>query len=268
MVRRFLADARHAQIAVLSTLIALGIAVFDFDIPLWHAAGVLCAALGMQFLCARIVYAPFDWRSPMITAASLTLLLRTDQLAWSVLAGALAIGSKFAIRWQGKHIFNPANFAIVVMALSLGGVWISPGQWGAAAWFAVMLSALGLMVTGKARRWDVSLAYLGSFAAILIGRALWYGDPLAIPLHQLQSGALLIFAFFMISDPMTTPNARPARLIHAVLTAAVGAFIVFDFYRADGVILALILTAPLVPVFDRFFPAERARWRVKEPLHA
>jgi len=268
MVRGFLADARHAQIAVLSTLIALGIFLFDFDIPLWHAAGVLGAALGMQAMCARIVYAPFDWRSPVITAASLTLLLRTDNLAWSVLAGVLAIGSKFAIRWDGKHLFNPANFAIVVMALSLGGVWISPGQWGAAAWFAVMLAALGLIVTGKARRWDVSLAYLCSFAAILIGRALWYGDPLAIPLHQLQSGALLIFAFFMISDPMTTPNARPARLIHAVLTAAVGAFIVFEFYRADGVILALILTAPLVPVLDRVFPAERARWRVKEPIHA
>jgi len=79
---------------------------------------------------------------------------------------------------------------------------------------------------------------------------------------------LLIFAFFMISDPMTTPNARPARLIHAVLTAGVGAFIVFDFYRADGVILALILTAPLVPILDRYFPAKRAVWRTKEPEYA
>jgi len=269
LLRDFLTDARHAQIAVLFTLITLGITVFDFSIPFTHALGVLGAALAMQMLCSWIVYVPFDWRSPMITAASLTLLLRTDQMAWSILAGVIAIGSKFAIRFNGKHIFNPANFAIVVLALGAAGAWISPGQWGAAGWFAVLLAALGLIVTGKARRWDVSVAYLFSFAAILIGRALWYGEPMAIPLHQLQSGALLIFAFFMISDPMTTPNARPARLIHAVLTAAVGAFIVFEFYRADGVILALILTAPLVPILDRFFPAERARWRpAKEPQHA
>jgi len=269
LVRSFLRDARHAQIAVLFVLILLGITVFDFNIPIWHVLGVLGATLATQALCCWIVYSRFDWRSPLITAASLTLLLRTDQLAWSILAGVIAIGSKFAIRVGGKHIFNPANFAIVVLALSSAGVWISPGQWGAAGWFAVTLAALGLMVTGKAKRWDVSLMYLGSFAAILLGRALWYGEPMAIPLHQLQSGALLIFAFFMISDPMTTPNARPARLIHAMLTAAVGAFIVFDFYRADGVILALILTAPLVPILDQFFPAERARWREsKEPQYA
>lgn len=268
-LRNFLIDARYAQIAVLFTLIALGITVFNFDIPVWHAGGVLCAALIMQALCARLVHVPFDWRSPVITAASLTLLLRTDHPGWSLLAGGLAIASKFVLRVNGKHIFNPANFAIAALALGASGVWISPGQWGAAGWFAISLAALGLIVTGKAKRWDVSLMYLGSFAAILIGRALWYGDPLAIPFHQLQSGALLIFAFFMISDPMTTPNARPARLIHAVLTAAVGAFIVFDFYRADGVILALILTAPLVPILDRFFPADRARWRAsKEPQYA
>jgi Na+-transporting NADH:ubiquinone oxidoreductase subunit NqrB len=268
-LRDILTDARHAQIAVLFTLIALGITVYDFNIPVWHVAGVLGAALATQAVCARLVCVSFDWRSPLITAASLTLLLRTDQVAWSVLAGVIAIGSKFMFRLQGKHLFNPANFAIVLLALSASGVWISPGQWGAAGWFAVTLAALGLMVTGKAKRWDVSLMYLASFAAILIGRALWYGEPMAIPLHQLQSGALLIFAFFMISDPMTTPNARPARLIHAALTAAVGAFIVFDFYRADGVILALILTAPLVPILDRFFPAERAQWRsTKEPQYA
>ena len=268
LVRSILSDARHAQIAVLFTLILLGITVFDFNIPVWHVAGVLGAALGTQFLCAWMVYTRFDWRSPLITAASLTLLLRTDQFAWSVLAGVIAIGSKFVIRVNGKHIFNPANFAIVILALSAAGVWISPGQWGAASWFAVTLAALGLIVTGKAKRWDVSAMYLASFAAILFGRALWFGEPMAIPLHQLQSGALLIFAFFMISDPMTTPNARPARLIHALLTAAVGAFIVFEFYRADGVILALILTAPLVPILDKFFPAERAQWRTKEPQYA
>ena len=268
LVRSFLRDARHAQIAVLFSLILLGITVFDFNIPFWHVFGVFNAALAAQAICSWAVSTRFDWRSPMITAASLTLLLRTDQLALSMLAGAIAIGSKFAIRVGGKHIFNPANFAIVVLTFGSAGAWISPGQWGAVGWFAVTLAALGLMVTGKAKRWDVSLMYLGSFTAILLGRAFWYGDPIAIPLHQLQSGALLIFAFFMISDPMTTPNASPARLIHAMLTASVGAFIVFDFYRADGVILALIVTAPLVPILDRLFPAERAIWRAKESQYA
>ena len=62
-----------------------------------------------------------------------------------------------------------------------------------------------------------------AYGLLLIGRALWLGDPLSIPLHQLQNGALLIFAFFMISDPKTTPNTarwpnRFGALVAASLT--------------------------------------------------
>ena len=41
--------------------------------------------------------------------------------------------------------------------------------------------------------------------ALVFGRSLWLGEPMSIPLHRLQNGALLLFTFFMISDPRTTP---------------------------------------------------------------
>ena len=128
----------------------------------------------------------------------------------------MAIGSKYLIRWKGKHIFNPANFGLVVLSLLFTGAWISPGQWGTAPIFALFLLGMGGIVTGKAKRWDVSLTLLGSYAALIFGRAIWLGDPLTIPVHQLQSGALLIFAFFMISDPKTTPDARLGRVLYAM----------------------------------------------------
>jgi Na+-translocating ferredoxin:NAD+ oxidoreductase RnfD subunit len=119
---------------------------------------------------------------------------------------------------------------------------------------------MGGIVTGKAKRWDVSLTLLGSYAALIFGRAIWLGDPLTIPVHQLQSGALLIFAFFMISDPKTTPDARLGRVLYAIMVATLGFTIQFTFYNAAGIILALILTAPIVPLFDRLFPAGRYHW--------
>ena len=172
----------------------------------------------------------------------------------------LAIGSKYLIRWKGKHIFNPANFGLVVLSLLFTGAWISPGQWGTAPIFALFLLGMGGIVTGKAKRWDVSLTLLGSYAALIFGRAIWLGDPLTIPVHQLQSGALLIFAFFMISDPKTTPDARLGRVLYAMMVATLGFTIQFAFYNAAGIILALILTAPIVPLFDRLFPAGRYHW--------
>lgn len=253
-------DPRHYQIGVLSSLILLGLFHFSFQLPWWHVAACAGSTLGTQFFANKLTGRKFDPRSPLISALSLTILLRTGSIWLSVGAGVLAVGSKYVLRWNGKHIFNPANFGLVFMALLFTGAWISPGQWGAAPIFAILLAGLGGAVTGKAKRWDVSVAFLGFYACLVLGRAIWLGDPLSIPLHQMQSGALLIFAFFMISDPKTTPDARAGRIVYAALVASVGFTIQFGFYNAAGIILALILTAPTVPLFDMIFKDEKYQW--------
>ena len=260
LLRALLADPRHYQIIVLFSLILLGTFHFAFQLPWWHVVACISSTVGTQALADKIVGRSFDARSPLISALSLTLLLRTGSVTLSIAAGILAIGSKYILRWRGKHIFNPANFGLVILSLLFTGAWISPGQWGTAPIFALFLLGMGGIVTGKAKRWDVSLTLLASYAALLFGRAIWLGDPLTIPVHQLQSGALLIFAFFMISDPKTTPDARLGRVLYAILVATLGFIIQFAFYNAAGIILALILTAPIVPLFDRLFPSGRYYW--------
>lgn len=253
-------DPRHYQISVLSTLILLGTFYFGFGLELWHVCACVGSTLATQAVGDKLTGRKFDARSPLISALSLTLLLRTGSIWLSLAAGVIAIGSKYVIRFRGKHIFNPANVALVALALLFDSAWVSPGQWGAAPWLAIMLFGLGGAVTKKASRWDVSLAFLGFYAALVTARALWLGDPLSIPFHQLQSGALLVFTFFMISDPKTTPNARIARVLYALLVAAIGFTIQFAFYKSAGVIFALVLTAPIVPLLDYLFPASRYFW--------
>lgn len=256
----FQRDPRHYQIGVLSSLIVLGVFHFAFQLPWWHVVGCVGSTLTTQYFADRIVGRKFDARSPLISALSLTILLRTGSVWLSIGAGVLAVVSKYIIRVNGKHIFNPANFGLVIMALVFSGAWVSPGQWGAAPIFAILLAGLGGAVTGKAKRWDVSVAFLSFYAALVFGRALWLGDPLNIPLHQMQSGALLIFTFFMISDPKTTPDARMGRVIYAALVASVGFTIQFGFYNSAGIILSLILTAPTVPLFDKVFKDAKYQW--------
>ena len=94
-----------------------------------------------------------------------------------------------------------------------GEVWVSPAQWGSKLYFAFLMACLGGMVIHRAMRSDVSYAFLLSYVAILAARAVWLGDPWAIPIKQLQSGALLLFTFFMISDPKTTPDSRAGRVL-------------------------------------------------------
>lgn len=260
-------DPRHYQIAILSTLIAVGVSQFGFHLPLWHAVSCIGSALFIQFIGDKFLKRNLDIRSPLITSLSLTLLLRTGSVWLSLLAGVLSIGSKYLIRVRGKHIFNPANFGIVVVALLFTSAWVSPGQWGVAPLMALLIVGLGGLVTSKAKSWDISLAFFGFYAALVVSRALWLGDPLTIPAHQLQSGAILIFAFFMISDPKTSPNARVGRVVYALLVASLGFSLQTFMYHSAGVIYALVFTAPLAPLFDKFFKARAYQWPIyTQPL--
>jgi Na+-transporting NADH:ubiquinone oxidoreductase subunit NqrB len=93
-------------------------------------AVTLGTALLTQYAGTRFYNLPsFDPRSPLISALSLCLLLRTNDPAVAALASFIAIGSKLLIRWKDKHLFNPTNLALVVV-LASGLGWISPGNGG------------------------------------------------------------------------------------------------------------------------------------------
>ena len=256
-----LRDPRYYQIAALGSLATWGIVVLDFGVSVLQVLLTVAVALSTQWLGTRAVGLPrFDPLSPLITSLSLTILLRTDLPALSALAAAIAIGSKFLVRVNGKHIFNPANVAIVTLMMFSDRAWIASGQWGSTTFVAFALCCLGFMVLNRAKRSETTLAFLGFHAALLLGRALWLGDPLSIPLHQLQNGTLLIFSFFMISDPKTTPDAGAGRILFAGIVAVIAYLIQFVLYEPHGPVIALILSSPLVPLIDRLLRGKHYQW--------
>ncbi|MCP3978018.1 MAG: hypothetical protein GY716_01630 [bacterium] len=254
-------DPRHYQIAVLSTLLLYGTTRLGFDIGIGHVMAAIGGTLATQYVFTRALGLPrFDARSPLISGLSLSLLLRTDAL-WLVLLGAvLTIGAKFLIRRCGKHVFNPTNFGLVAMMLLTDRAWVSPGQWGGAVWFGFLVACLGGLVVNRSARSDVTWAFLVAYLAVVFGRAVWLGDPLAIPLHQIQNGAFLIFAFFMISDPKTTPDTRAGRVLFALLVALGAGFVHFVLFRTNGLLWSLALCSTAVPLIDRLFPGRRFQW--------
>ena len=256
-----LQDPRYYQIAVLASLVTYGIAALDFGIRPENAAAIVITALLVQFAGTRAAGLPrFDPLSPLITALSLTLLFRTDVAVIAALAAAVAISSKFLVRVRGKHIFNPANIAIAMLLASSDHAWISSGQWGSAATGAFAIACLGFIVLTRAKRAETTVGFLGCYALLLLGRAFWLGDPLTIPVHQLQNGALLVFAFFMISDPKTTPDTGAGRILYSALVAGVAFVIQYVLYQPNGPIFALITTAPLVPVIDYLLQGKSYHW--------
>lgn len=259
---RFLpSDPRYYQIAVLASLLIYGVSWLGFDTSAREIAFLLGSVLITQFLCNNfLAAAPFDPRSALISGISLCLLLRTNAVLLLVVTAVVTIASKFVLKWNRKHIFNPTNFGIVAMLALSGEVWVSPAQWGSKLYFGFLMACLGGMVVHRALRSDVSYAFILSYAAILFGRALWLGDPLAIPLKQLQSGALLLFTFFMISDPKTTPDSRAGRILFALLVAAGAAYVQFVLYRTNGLLWSLAVCSILTPLIDYWLPGTKYQW--------
>ncbi|HXM76038.1 MAG TPA: RnfABCDGE type electron transport complex subunit D [Thermoanaerobaculia bacterium] len=267
-------DPRLFQIASLAILLAYGMAVLSFDVTAARALLLVATALVVQLACTRLARLPaFDPWSALISALSLCLLLRTNSAWLAAAAAAGAIASKFLFRWNGKHLFNPTNFALAAAIAVTGNAWVSPGQWGSAAFFAFGIACVGRFVVQRAARGDVTLAYIVVSVLFVTGRSLALGEPLGIPLHRLESGALLLFAFFMISDPKTTPDSRIGRILFGALVAAGAAYIQFRLFRPNGAIWSLAFFSLFVPLFDLLWPGPRwtsgvAPFPRKGDLHA
>ena len=257
----FFRDPRDYQISVLSGLLVYGLLALDFDVGIVQVAVTLGSVLLIQYACTRLWRLPrFDPKSALISGLSLCLLLRTNYLWLVPVAALITIASKFVLRVNGKHIFNPTNFGIVVFLLTTNMVWVSPGQWGNVAFFGFLMACLGGLVVHRALRSDVAIAFAICYAGLLFGRSFYLGEPMAIPIHRLQSGALLLFTFFMISDPRTTPDSRAGRFLFAALVAFGAWYVQFRLFRTNGLLWSLAACSMLTPIIDWLMPGNRYQW--------
>ena len=266
--RHLWADPRVYQIGTLAGLLIYGMGWLEFDITLTRAALLLFTVLATQWIGDRVTRsgAPLAMtaRSALISGLSLCLLLRTNYAVLAMAAAIVTIASKFLVRVNGKHVFNPTNGGIVAMLLLSDQVWVSPGQWGAVAFFAFLMACAGSLVVNRAARSDVTYAFIGCYCALVFGRSLYLGEPFAIPLHRLESGAVLLFTFFMISDPKTTPDSRAGRVCFAALVAFVAWYIQFRLFRTNGLLWSLAACSALVPIIDRLLPGARYAWASRQ----
>jgi Na+-translocating ferredoxin:NAD+ oxidoreductase RnfD subunit len=106
----------------------------------------------------------------------------------------------------------------------------------------------------------VTFAFIACYCALVFGRSISLGEPWTIPLHRLQSGALLLFTFFMISDPKTTPDSRAGRVLFAALVAWGAWYVQFRLFRTNGLLWSLALFSMAVPLIDWLLPGHRYAW--------
>ena len=279
-----LKDVRDYQILFLSLFLFLGIWTRDWTlrpdlilvvmvtclVTQWLAVSIkqnLSNLLPIQDNCSNeldssLANAPIklSLRSALITALGLSLLLRADSYSTMILAGSLAIVSKFIFKFRDKHFLNPANFGIIAALILTKDAWVSPGQWGDEWWYALLFAGTGGTILKRVGRWDTTAAFLGFYALLEATRNIWLGWTWDVFLHRLMSGSLLLFALFMITDPRSIPNARRARLVWAMSIASFTFILRNQFFVSTAVFWALFALAPLTILLDFIWSAPQFSW--------
>ncbi len=261
LFQKAIVDPRWLQIFLLINFLTYGLLFLDWYSHVAIYAAAIASCLFTQFLWARAKHLPHgSWKSAFISALGLCLLLRVNSWELMCLAGALTISSKFIFRTDNKHIFNPTNFGIIALLL-LGAGWVSPGQWGSGeAVFGLVFTGAVLVLFGV-KRWDVALSFLLVLFALESMRTVGYlGWGWDVVFHKFNSGTILLFAFFMITDPKTSPGSRKGRIIWGAMIALLsfGLSQVYYFYQAP--LIALFIVSLCTPIMDRVFVSRKFSW--------
>ncbi len=236
-----LRDPRLHVAAVIVTIHVLGQVKLRFQVtvPQILAAIVTCAVIevALTFRARRA----FVWpASAMLTGSGVALILRvpgtpTDDHwsfhAWYVFAGVagFSLATKYLIRYRGSHVFNPSNIGLVIAFVLLGSTRIEPLDFWWAPLGSPMLVAYavilggGLLITARlgllaaaVTFWVTLAAGIGVLAAsghCMVAR--WAFAPVCGFDYWrviITSPEVLIFLFFMITDPKTVPAGRGGRI--------------------------------------------------------
>lgn len=262
-------DPRYFQVIFQVIFLSYGVLILGWEADWQHisisVAGCLLFQYAADSIKAKRLMKPreFDrWGfSVLISAMSLCLLLKTNSWQISLIASFLTVASKYIFRWNKKHIFNPSAFGIVACLLFTNDAWLSPGQWGSDAVIFFTVITLGAIVVTRVQKLDISLAFLLTFTGLLYWRQVYVlGWPVDHFIHSVSTGSLLLFTFFMISDPKTSPDHPAARILWAVLIAAIAFYLAAFKWKYNTPIWILVTAAPLVPVLDKIFKAKKFSW--------
>ena len=222
---------------------------------------VIFSALLAEFIFNYIFKKKKTYHSAIITALSLSLLLRTSFEGYMCLAAIIGIASKRLVKFNDAHIFNPANFAIIFILITLPqDSWVASGVWGKYWLVIFVFLGVGMFVTKKAQRLDTPLSFLGFYLGMHGLRLVWLGDPFELLFFRANSLALIIFSFFMISDPKTTPRNSRARIMFSCIIALIA--FVFDavLFERNGLFWALAIASPTTILFNKYLSGEKYQW--------
>lgn len=158
--------------------------------------------------------------SAYITGISVGILIRSPAFWPYALCSAIAITSKYVVRWRGRHLWNPSNFGISAMLLLVPEYVATLSiQWGNSFWPMLIVWVLGAAIVYRVKRFHITATYVISFVILSFIRTFFTGHSFLAEVAPITGPMYQLFIFFMITDPKTTVKPRWAQCLVAALIA-------------------------------------------------
>jgi Na+-translocating ferredoxin:NAD+ oxidoreductase RnfD subunit len=294
-------DARLHTAAVVMTIHALGQVTLGFAVSVPQILLAILATAVIEVAVTAVRNHRLQWpASAMLTGSGVGLILRVGGTqpgdhwsfhGWYLFAGvaAASLATKYLVRWRGSHLLNPSNVGLVAAFLLLGrqrveplDLWWAPMGIGMVVAYAAIVGG-GIAITARLRLFELALAFWITLVAGLAILA-WSGHCITTPWSNLPvcdarflwlfatSPEILIFLFFMITDPKTVPIGRRQRVAFGISVGALATLLIApqttEFSAKVALLSALTVACLLRPLVARLAPAWSATLAAFDRLSA
>lgn len=217
-------------------------------------------AIVVEMILGRIFTGKFPHAaSAYITGISVGILLRSLTFWPYAVCAAIAITSKYVLRFKGRHLWNPSNFGICVILFLLPthSTMLSI-QWGNNIGSLVVIWLLGSVIIWRLRRFHISATYAVAFILFAILRAYIIHEPVLSEISPITSPEYQLFIFFMITDPKTTVRSKTGQCIVVVAVALLEFFFRLD-QSVYAELYALFWIGPIAMLIEMWLNTRRMK---------
>ena len=284
-----LRDSRLHVAGVVITLHTLGQVGLGFHVSVPQILAAILTCFVLQVIITFREKRAFVWpASAMLTGSGIALILRVPSTPvgdhwsfhqWWMFSGiaAFSLLTKFIVRREGSHVFNPSNVGLVIAFIVLGSTRVEPLDfWWAPITNPAMVLAYAVILIGGSlvtRRLGLMVTVLSFWTVLTLGTAVnaasgqcftarWAFAPVCgtdLWLTIVTSPEILIFTYFMITDPRTVPLGRVGRITFGALVGVVCVMLMApqetEFGAKVALLAGLTIMTALRPLLERVVPA-------------
>jgi Na+-translocating ferredoxin:NAD+ oxidoreductase RnfD subunit len=284
-------DPRLHVAAVIITIHVLGQVGLHFRVSVPQILAAILTTAIIEITLTFRQSRSFVWpASAMLTGSGVALILRVvgtppddpwNTSAWYVFAAVagLSLLTKYVVRYRGSHVFNPSNIGLVVAFVVLGASRVEPldfwwaplNVWMVAAYVGIVGG--GLLITRRLHLLALAATF---WVGLAVGTGILAGSGHCMTANWafapvcgfdfwrviVTSPEVLIFLFFMITDPKTIPAGLVGRFVFGVLVAVTSTLLMApqtnEFGTKVGLLAGLVVVCAARPILERLLPEPRS----------